>query len=77
NHLHYPMAMAALAAGKAVYCEKPLAISLGQASEMRRAAQAAGVVTRVGYNYQHNPIIGLARQMIADGELGEIIGFQG
>lgn len=77
NHLHYPMAMAALAAGKAVYCEKPLAVSLGQASEMRQAAQAAGVVTRVGYNYQHNPIIGLARQMIADGELGEIIGFQG
>ena len=77
NHLHYPMAMAALAAGKAVYCEKPLAISLGQASEMRQAAKAAGVVTRVGYNYQHNPIIGLARQMIADGELGEIVGFQG
>jgi len=69
--------MAALAAGKAVYCEKPLAISLGQASEMRQAAKAAGVVTRVGYNYQHNPIIGLARQMIADGDLGEIIGFQG
>jgi predicted dehydrogenase len=60
-----------------VYCEKPLAISLGQASEMRQAAKAAGVVTRVGYNYQHNPIIGLARQMIADGDLGEIIGFQG
>ena len=77
NHLHYPMAMAALAAGKAVYCEKPLAISLGQASEMRQAAKAAGVVTRVGYNYQYNPIIGLARQMIADGELGDIVGFQG
>jgi predicted dehydrogenase len=77
NHLHYPMAMAALAAGKAVYCEKPLAVSLAQADEMQRAAKAAGVVTRVGYNYQHNPMIGLARQMIASGELGEIVSFQG
>ncbi|MCT9825939.1 Gfo/Idh/MocA family protein [Pseudomonas veronii] len=77
NHLHYPMAMAALAAGKAVYCEKPLAVSLAQADAMRHAASAAGVVTRVGYNYQHNPMIGWAKQIIANGELGEIISFQG
>ncbi|MGN7935126.1 1-carboxy-3-chloro-3,4-dihydroxycyclo hexa-1,5-diene dehydrogenase [Pseudomonas sp. AF76] len=77
NHLHFPMAMAALAAGKPVYCEKPLAVSLEQAEQMRQAAKAAGVVTRVGYNYQHNPIIGLARDMIQRGELGQIISFQG
>ena len=77
NHLHFPMAMAALEAGKAVYCEKPLAVSLAQAEQMQRAAKAAGVVTRAGYNYQHNPIIGLARQMIDRGELGQIISFQG
>ncbi len=77
NHLHFPMAMAAIAAGKAVYCEKPLAISLAQADEMRRSAEAAGVVTQVGYNYQHNPIIDLAKEMIEAGELGEIISFQG
>lgn len=63
NHLHFPMAMAAIAAGKAVYCEKPLAVSLAQADDMRRSAKAAGVVTQVGYNYQHNPMIGLAREM--------------
>ncbi|RMN43398.1 Predicted dehydrogenase [Pseudomonas syringae] len=77
NHLHFPMAMAAIAAGKAVYCEKPLAVSLAQADEMRRSAKAAGVVTQVGYNYQHNPMIGLAREMIEAGELGEIVSFQG
>jgi len=77
NHLHFPMAMAALAAGKAVYCEKPLAVSLEQAEQMHHAAQAAGVVTRVGYNYQHNPIIQQARQMIQGGELGRIISFDG
>ncbi|MDP1465955.1 Gfo/Idh/MocA family protein, partial [Klebsiella pneumoniae] len=38
---------------------------------------AAGVVTRVGYNYQHNPMIVLAKQMVAKGELGDIISFQG
>lgn len=77
NHLHFPMAMAALEAGKAVYCEKPLAVSLEQAREMHSAARKAGVVTRVGYNYQHNPILGLARQMIESGELGQIVSFQG
>jgi predicted dehydrogenase len=77
NHLHFPMAMAALEAGKAVYCEKPLAVSLDQAEQMQRAAKTAGVVTRAGYNYQHNPIIGLARQMIVSGELGQIVSFQG
>ena len=77
NHLHFPMAMAALAAGKPVYCEKPLAVSLKQAEQMRQAAKAAGVVTRVGYNYQHNPIIQRARDMIQRGELGQIISFQG
>lgn len=77
NHLHYPMAMAAVEAGKSVYCEKPLAVSLVQADAMRNAAKKAGVITRVGYNYQHNPIIGLARQMIENGDLGEIVSFQG
>ena len=77
NHLHFPIAMAAIEAGKAVYCEKPLAVSLEQARDMQQAAKAAGVVTRVGYNYQHNPMIGLARQMIESGELGQIVSFQG
>ena len=77
NLLHFPMAMAALDAGKAVYCEKPLAVTLEQAREMQAAARKAGVVTRVGYNYQHNPIIGLAKQMIESGELGRIVSFQG
>lgn len=77
NHLHFPMVMAAIAAGKAVYCEKPLAVSLEQADQMRLAAKASGVVTRVGYNYQHNPMLVLAREMIERGELGRIISFQG
>lgn len=69
--------MGAIAAGKPVSCEKPLAVSLEHASAMHLAAKNAGVVTLVGYNYQHNPIIGLARELSLNGELGEIISFQG
>ena len=47
NHLHYTMAMAAIAAGKHVYCEKPLAVNEQQAQEMAQAARRAGVKTMV------------------------------
>ena len=58
NALHKPIALAALAAGKAVYCEKPLAATLADAKEMADAARASGRVTLVGFNYLKNPIIG-------------------
>ncbi|MDK2661525.1 Gfo/Idh/MocA family protein [Cupriavidus consociatus] len=75
--LHREMALAAIAAGKHVHCEKPIAPSAGDAQAMMEAAEAAGVITQVGYNYIKNPILELARQMIADGELGEITSFRG
>ncbi|SEI40721.1 Predicted dehydrogenase [Azotobacter beijerinckii] len=77
NRLHYPMTIAALAAGKAVYCEKPLAVTLEEATAMRDAAKRAGVVNRAGYNYLQNPMLKLARELIASGELGEITGYRG
>ncbi len=77
NLLHKPMALAAIAAGKAVYCEKPLATTVDDAREMVAAAKAAGVVTQVGFNYLCNPMIGLAKEIVDSGELGEITGFRG
>jgi predicted dehydrogenase len=77
NVLHREMAVAAAKAGKHIHCEKPLAPTAKEAAEMVQAAQAAGVVTQVGYNYLKNPLLKLARQMIADGELGEIVSFRG
>lgn len=77
NQLHAPMALAALAAGKSVYCEKPLAISFEQAGEMRDAARKAGVVTRVGYNYQQNPILEWVRDYLRSGLLGSLLSFNG
>lgn len=77
NALHKEMALAAIAAGKHVYCEKPLAPLEIDAREMADAAEAAGVKTQVGFNYLCNPMLGLAREMIATGELGEIRGYRG
>ncbi len=78
--LHREMALAALAAGKHVHCEKPLALDAAGADEMARAAEqaaAAGIRTQVGFNYLKNPLLGFARDIIAAGELGEITGFRG
>jgi predicted dehydrogenase len=77
NALHKEMALAAIAAGKHVYCEKPLAPRASDAREMAEAAEAKGVKTQVGFNYLCNPLFALAREMIAGGELGEIRGYRG
>ncbi len=58
NALHKEMALAAIAAGKHVYCEKPLAPLAADAREMADAAEAAGVKTQVGFNYLCNPMLG-------------------
>jgi predicted dehydrogenase len=77
NALHKEMALAAIAAGKHVYCEKPLAPLAADAAEMTAAAEARGVKTQVGFNYLCNPVLALARQLIDDGELGAITGYRG
>jgi predicted dehydrogenase len=77
NALHKEMALAAIAAGKHVYCEKPLAPLAADAREMAEAAEAKGVNTQVGFNYLCNPMLGLARDMITAGELGEILCYRG
>mgnify|MGYP003903360239 CR=1 FL=1 len=70
-------ALAAIAAGKHVHCEKPLSPSLADSLAMVEAAEKAGVATQVGFNYIKNPLLKQARDMIAAGELGEITGFRG
>ena len=77
NSLHQEMALAALAAGKHVYCEKPLALDAKGARAMAEAAEAAGVRTLVGYNYLWNPATRLAREIIEAGEIGEVVHFRG
>lgn len=77
NIFHEDMALAAIASGKTVYCEKPLSTTADSALRMTEAAEAAGVVTMVGFNFQRNPMIRLAQDLISAGELGEITGFRG
>lgn len=77
NVLHEPIVMAALAEGKPVYCEKPLSTTLESAKRMTEAAEKAGVVTMVGFNFLRNPMIRLAREIIDSGKIGEVVSFRG
>jgi predicted dehydrogenase len=77
NYLHADMALAAIQAGKHVYCEKPLALDLQQSLAIVTAAQRAKVCNAIGFNYICNPMLHVARDMIATGELGEIVTFRG
>lgn len=77
NDAHPGIALAAIAAGKHVYCEKPMANTAAEAKAMRDAAAAAGVVTLVGFNYLCSPVQAYARQLIEAGALGEIFHFRG
>ena len=77
NTLHKPMALAAIAAGKTVWCEKPLAATPGDAKEMAEAATKAKIKTIVGFNYLRHPLMTLAREILDSGEIGEAISFRG
>lgn len=77
NALHKEIALAAIEAGKHVYCEKPLAPLASDAREMADAAEAKGVKTQVGFNYLCNPMLKVAKEMIDAGEIGEIRTYRG
>jgi predicted dehydrogenase len=77
NHLHREPCLAAIAAGKHVFCEKPLGRTAAEARELRDAAARAGVVGMVGFNYRFLPAVRLARRLIQDGRLGRIHHFRG
>jgi predicted dehydrogenase len=77
TYMHKEMALAAIAAGKSVLCEKPLALSALEAGDMADAADRARVKTLVGFNYAKNPASQLAKEMIEAGEIGEIVHFRG
>ncbi|QWA09223.1 Gfo/Idh/MocA family oxidoreductase [Sodalis ligni] len=77
NFLHKEVAIEAIKHGKHVYSEKPLALTAADAAEMVAAAKKANVKTLVGFNYMKNPAAQLARQIIENGEIGEIVHFYG
>ena len=77
SSIHAEVAIAAAEAGKHVFCEKPLALTIEDAEKMVSAAKKAGVVNMIGFNYRRVPALALARQLIIDGEIGEIFHFRG
>jgi len=72
NHLHHAPAMAFLARGIHVICDKPLAHRMSDALELAEAVRRSGVVFALTHNYTGYPLVRQARAMIAAGELGEI-----
>ena len=72
EHLHYSMYMAALKAGKNIYVEKPLAHTIEEGKEMVVAAQKSGKVIQVGTQNRSNSLYKQARQMVADGMIGDV-----
>lgn len=77
NGLHREMAVAALEAGKHVWCEKPMALTLEDAHAMARAAETSGCQTQLGYNYLANPAVTHAGKLLAEGAIGRLLHIRG
>ncbi len=76
NHLHHDQVIDALRAGKHVYCDKPLSVSLQEAREMWEAAKNASGIHQMTFNYRFIPAILRARQLIDAGALGRVYQFR-
>lgn len=73
---HKEIALAAAKAGKHIFCEKPLALTLADSREMLEAAEEAGVMHMVGFNYRFSPAVRLAKRLVESGRLGQIYHFR-
>ena len=72
NHMHFPVAKAAVEAGFHVICDKPLTLTLAEAESLAKIVQQSNVVFAVSHNYTGYPLVRQAREMAMNGELGEI-----
>ncbi|HEX2863189.1 MAG TPA: Gfo/Idh/MocA family oxidoreductase [Deinococcales bacterium] len=72
NAFHGPATLAALAAGKHVYCEKPVSLSLVEGEAMVSAARSAGLLLQVGHHLRCNPFAEKARELIQAGAIGRV-----
>lgn len=77
NDSHADIAIDAFQHGKHVFCEKPLSNTVAEAERMTQAARASGKVNLVNFSYRTWPGVELARQLIREGELGEVLHFEG
>ncbi|MCL4857808.1 MAG: Gfo/Idh/MocA family oxidoreductase [Caldilineaceae bacterium] len=77
NFMHLEMVRAAAAAGKHIFCEKPVGRSPAETAEIEKLARQAGVVSFVGFNYRWAPMVQYARQLIEEGRLGRLTHYRG
>lgn len=77
NHMHAEIVEAAAAAGKHIYCEKPLAMDVAEGQRMVAAATAAGVKTQMTFNFRFFPAVIRAQQLMQEGFVGRIFSFRG
>lgn len=76
SNFHKEIALEAAAAGKHIFCEKPLALNLKDAREMLEAVQKTGVKHQIGFNYRFAPAVQLAKKLIDQGKIGKIFHFR-
>ncbi|HEV2122878.1 MAG TPA: Gfo/Idh/MocA family oxidoreductase [Chloroflexota bacterium] len=77
DDLHHPITLAATKNGKHVFCDKPLAMNAGQAEQMVRAAQDAGVAHFTGFTWRYAPPFATLHDLITRGDLGQLQGLDG
>jgi predicted dehydrogenase len=76
SNAHKEIALEAAKAGKHLFCEKPLALTLSDAREMLEAAEKANVKHMIGFNYRFAPAVQLAKKLVDEGRLGQIYHFR-
>lgn len=77
NHLHFAVNRDILAAGKHVISEKPLAMNSNESSELVRLAKESGLIHAVAFNYRYYPLMQHARQLVKNGDVGDIFAIHG
>jgi predicted dehydrogenase len=77
NYMHRAIVEAAAAAGKHVFCEKPVGRDLRETARIEQVAREAGILTFVGYNYRWAPMVQYARQLIREEKLGRLTHYRG
>jgi len=76
NHMHYPLLMDAMAAGKHIYCDKPLALNVEEARRLAQASKSAAAKCQIALNYRFMPATLRAKQLVEAGFLGEVYQFR-
>ena len=77
NKSHHEIVMAAAAARKHIYCEKPLAMNAIEAQSMAEAVARAGLKAQLTFNFRFFPAVALARQLLDEGFVGRVFSFRG